>query len=96
MMWTFVVSFGCGAAARDVVYPLIVSECFGLHHMAPIYGGLMLAFLPGATLGPIFAAAVHDQTGSYAPAFVVFLVLNGLTVMALFLLRDERSQSITA
>jgi MFS family permease len=90
LMWVFVVGFGASAAARDVVYPLIVSECFGLRYMAQIYGALMLAFLPGATLGPIFAAEVHARLGSYRAAFVTFAVLNLLTVAALLVVRDER------
>ena len=46
--------------------------------MAQIYGALMLMLLPGGALGPIVAAAVHDRTGSYAPAFALFAGLNGL------------------
>jgi len=85
----FVISYGFSVAARDVVYPLIISDCFGLRYMAQIYGALMIALLPGGALGPIFAALVHDRSGSYEIAFATFAVLNCLAVGALTLVRRE-------
>lgn len=90
-LWAFVVSYGFSTAARDVVYPLIVTWCFGLRYMAQIYGALMLALLPGGALGPLFAAAVFDRTGGYGPAFATFAALNLAAVLALAFVRDERS-----
>ncbi len=96
LTWAFIISFGFSTAARDVVYPLILTECFGLRHMAPIYGALMIAFLPGATLGPVFAAAVQDNLGSYDLAFISFLVMNLLALLGMGLLRDERDETAAA
>jgi len=90
LLYVFVGSFGFAYAARDVVYPLIVSYCFGARYMAPIYGALMLTLVLGAS-GPLFAAAVHDHFGSYAIAFRTFALLNCTALLGLFLLRDERS-----
>jgi MFS family permease len=89
-MWLFVSCFAFATAARDVVYPLIVSDCFGVRYMAQIYGALMIALLPGGALGPIFAAAVHDHLGSYERAFVTFAVMNTLAFAALLFVRRER------
>jgi len=89
LIWVFVASYGFATAARDVVYPLVINYCFGERYMAEIYGAMLLALLPGGALGPIFAAFVHDRTGSYEPAFVTFAVLNGLAVGGLLLLRRE-------
>lgn len=89
LLWVFIISFGFSYAARDVVYPLIVTYCFGLRYMAAIYGALMVALLFGAA-GPFFAAAVHDHTGSYDVAFRVFALTNGISLVALGFLRDER------
>ena len=88
----FVATWGIATAARDVVTPLLIVECFGLRHLAPIYGAVMLALLPGGGLGPLFAATVHDRTGSYAPAFLVFAALNAAAFASLFLLRPERGR----
>ncbi|MCH7577952.1 MAG: hypothetical protein IH822_09200, partial [Chloroflexi bacterium] len=79
----FILVFGFSVAARDVVYPLILTHCFGLRFMAAIYGALILALLPGGTLGPIYTAWVHDRFGSYDLAFQTFAVLNLLSVLAL-------------
>jgi len=90
LIWIFVGIFGFSYAARDVVTPLIVAHCFGVRHLAQIYGVLMLTILPGGTFGPIFAGWVHDRTGSYDAAFVTFALLNAFSVAALALVRVER------
>jgi len=86
----FIGSYGFATAARDVVYPLIVTHCFGLRYMAQIYGLLMLALLPGGALGPLFAASIYDSTGSYSVSFQAFSVLNVAAVVALRFVRNER------
>ncbi|MFP8875083.1 MAG: hypothetical protein VCB42_11305, partial [Myxococcota bacterium] len=63
----------------------------GVRYMAQIYGALMLALLPGGALGPIFAAVMHDESGSYTHAFQAFAGLNLVAVLALCFLRNERS-----
>jgi MFS family permease len=90
LVWAFVAAFGFSTAARDVVTPLILTHCFGVRHLPQIYGVLMLTLLPGGTLGPIFAGAVHDATGSYTAAFAAFAALNALAWLGLTQVRDER------
>jgi cyanate permease len=85
----FVLTYGIATAARDVVTPLMIVECFGVRHLAAIYGAIMLALFPGGGFGPLFAATVHDRTGSYDAAFAVFAALNLVSFAALFLLRRE-------
>jgi cyanate permease len=88
-MWLFVGTFAFSTAARDVVYPLIIAESFGIRYLAKIYGGLMVALLPGGVLGPLFAAAIHERFGSYDLAFATFAALNALAFAALLLVRRE-------
>lgn len=89
VVWLFVLVFGFSAAARDVVYPIILVHCFGLRSMAEIYGALMLA-LPAGALGSWWAASVSDGSGEYGFAFVTFAIANLLTLGALVFVRDER------
>jgi MFS family permease len=89
----FVLAYGIATAARDVVTPLMIVECFGVRHLASIYGAIMLALFPGGGLGPLFAAAVHDRTGSYATAFRVFAALNVVAFASLWLLRREHPRA---
>ncbi len=86
----FLLSYGFSVAARDVVYPLAIADCFGPKYLARIYGVLMLALLPGGALGPVFAAQVYDRWGEYRPAFLVFAILCGIALLSLAFLRDER------
>lgn len=95
-IWVFIVTYGFATAARDVVYPLVINHCFGERYMAEIYGAMLLALMPGGALGPIFAAAMHDITGSYGAAFTTFAALNLLGAGALLLLRRESTRRRTA
>ena len=87
----FVISYGFSMAARDVVYPLIIGHCFGVQYLAKIYGTMMLTLLLGGALGPVFAGAIHDHLGSYERAFQGFAWLNGLTLLSILFVRDERA-----
>jgi cyanate permease len=85
----FLVVHGFAVAAENVLLPLIVAECFGVLHMASIYGALMVALLPGGALGPVFAGWVYDTRDSYELAFVTFAVVNVTSLVALAFVRRE-------
>lgn len=87
---TFVFSWGFSQACRDVVYPLVLSHCFGDRYLGEIYGAMTLTLFPGGALGPIFAAQLHDRLGDYEIAFGVFAALNVGAFLALLFVRDER------
>jgi len=90
LIWAFVGLFGFSYAARDVVTPLICVHCFGAKNLAQIYGLLMLTILPGSSLGPVLPGFVFDRTGSYELAFLGLAATNGLTLLLLCAVRDER------
>jgi cyanate permease len=96
LLAAFLVAHGVAVAAENVVVPLVVAECFGVRHLARLYGALMLTLFPGGVLGPLFAGAVFDRTGSYAPAFATFALLNALALAALFALRCETAADVSA
>jgi MFS family permease len=85
----FLVIHGFAVAAENVVLPVMVAECFGVRHLARIYGALMITLFPGGALGPIFAGAVFDRMGSYHVAFGTFAFVNLLALLALLGLRRE-------
>jgi MFS family permease len=94
VLWTWIAFYGTASTARDVVYPLTIIDAFGVRHLAPIYGALMLA-LVGGPVGGIVAGNIHDRTGSYDGAFAVFAGLNLLGFLALLLVRRETSRRET-
>jgi MFS family permease len=85
----FLASYGLAVAARDVVYPLIVSFCFGERSMPQVYGALMLVLAVAGGLGSILTQSVYDATGTYRMAFVAYAVLNSLVLLSLALVRRE-------
>jgi MFS family permease len=85
----FVATFGFAYAARDVVTPLAIAECFGVRYLATIYGAVMVVLAPAGTLGGIFAGWCFDRSGSYDLALQVFAAINLLVFASLFWLRSE-------
>lgn len=96
LLGVFLVAHGFAVAAENVVLPLVVAECFGVKHLARIYGALMLTLFPGGVLGPIFAGAVFDRSGSYLPAFASFAVLNAVAFVGLLGVRRETAGEASA
>jgi len=88
-LWAFLVSYGLAVAARDVIYPLVVTWCFGARAMPQVYGTLMAVLAVGGTAGSVFPQAVYDATGSYTPAFTVHAVANLVVLASLALVRRE-------
>lgn len=81
---------GFTVAAENVVLPLVIVECFGVRHLARIYGVIMFMLLPGGTFGPVFAGYVFDTVGHYRIAFTTFAFLNVVAVAALLFLQPLR------
>ena len=59
-LWAFLVCYGFGIAARDVVYPLAIGYAFGERTMPAIYGAVMMALLFAAPLGSWISSSVRD------------------------------------
>jgi cyanate permease len=89
MLWAFLVCYGLGIAARDVVYPLVIGFSFGQRTMPAIYGAVMMALMVAAPLGSWISSAVRDATGSYTPAFAGYALMNFIVLTSLALLRRE-------
>lgn len=95
----FLTIHGFTVAAENVVLPLVIVECFGIRHLAHIYGVIMFMLLPGGTFGPVFAGYVYDTVGTYGIAFTLFAVLNVFAVLALLFLqplRQNRAKPVSA
>lgn len=75
--------FGLSTSARDVLLPMALADTFGARYFAQIYGVLMLVFIPGAVLGPLVLAAIHDGFGHYTPGFAGGVVLLVVAVVAM-------------
>jgi MFS family permease len=78
----FVLIFGLTLGAPLVLVPMLVAESLGLKRFGSI-GGIAGVFNTiGAFVGPVGAGKIYDVTGSYVPAFEVFVVMCVLGAIA--------------
>jgi MFS family permease len=69
-----------GYALTSVMGP-IVAEIFEGPHYGSIFGTVTIALIGGGAVGPWLAGTLHDEFGSYRPAFV--LIIAGCAVSAI-------------
>ena len=73
-----------GYALTSVMGP-IVAEIFEGPHYGSVFGTVTVALIGGGAAGPWMTGAIHDATGSYAPAFAVMIALCAISAMAIWL-----------
>jgi MFS family permease len=84
LLWLMVVAQGTlGYSLTSVMGP-IPAEIFAGKHYGSIFGTVMLSAIIGGAAGPWAAGALHDLTGSYAPAFWICIGLNIVSAAAVF------------
>ena len=49
--------------------------CLGLKNFGAIFGILTLLITIGVAIGAVFTGVVFDKSGSYLPAFSLFIIL---------------------
>lgn len=79
-----VVGLTLGSEIDVIVY--LTTRHFGLKNFGTLYGGLLTALSIGTAFGPLAAAAVYDQYGSYDPflTFTIgFMVVASLALLSL-------------
>ncbi len=59
----------------------VAIEIFEGKHFGSIYGTLTLAALAGGAAGPWITGVIYDQTGSYAAAFWIGLIVCALSIL---------------
>ena len=72
LLWALL--FGVGAGMRNVVEVMLVANYFGRESLGAIKG-FTAPFRAVSPLGPVLAAFIRDETGSYAWAFTLFAVV---------------------
>jgi len=88
VLWLWIATYGITSTARDVVYPLVIIDTFGVKYLATIYGAIMVGLL-GGPIGASLTGYIHDVTGSYDGAFAFLAGLNLVGFLGLFLVRRE-------
>jgi MFS family permease len=80
----FAVLFGIAAGMRNIVETLLVANYFGRGSLGAIKG-FSAPFKLVSPAGPLFAGFVYDSSGSYELAFVTFLGVALLMLVAMVL-----------
>jgi MFS family permease len=73
-----------GYALTSVMGP-IVAEIFEGPHYGSVFGTITVALVGGGAAGPWMTGAIHDATGSYAPAFALMIALCAFSATAIWL-----------
>lgn len=73
-----------GYALTSVMGP-IVAEIFEGPHYGAIFGVMTMALIGGGAAGPWLAGAIHDATGSYRTAFMLFIGCTLVSAAAIWL-----------
>lgn len=81
MLYVMAISFGLGNAIGTVIPPLMTSAVFGSEKYGEAYGLANSAGQVGLALGSLFIASLYDIFGSYSPAWIILLVLTGVTYL---------------
>jgi len=87
----FVLLWGFAMGGVIALEPLIVAECFGLKSYGVILGIVYVLTTLGGAAGPLFAGFVSDISGTYIPAFVVFVITYAVASILSFLAIPPRS-----
>lgn len=80
MVYAMAIIFGFGNAIGTVSPPLIVGAIFGSEKYGAAYGITNSIMQIGLSVGPLLIAGMFDIFGSYTFAWVLLLVLSGLTL----------------
>ena len=91
-MYFFVLAFclllSCYGAGFSVI-PAYLGDVFGMKELGAIHGYILTAWAMAGIAGPVLLAYLHEQTGSYRPSLIVFIVMSVFALGLSLLIRKE-------
>ena len=94
LLYLMVASQGMLGYGLVSVLGAIPAEIFLGRHYGSIFGTLMLAAMLGGAAGPWLAGALHDATGSYAPAFAIAIACCVVSAFAIWLAAPRKVRAV--
>jgi MFS family permease len=94
LLYFMVVTQGLLGYSLTSVIGAIPLEIFEGRHYGAVFGTLMLAAIGGGAAGPWVTGAVHDLTGSYAPAFTLAIVGCVVSALAIWRAAPRRVRAV--
>ena len=92
-LYAYALLFGLGFGARGPIITAIASDLFPGRRFGAIYGYMSLGNGLGGAIGPWFAGAVFDVTGSYRIAFLIATLFCVLGSACFWLAQPRRKAS---
>lgn len=87
MLFLFAFIYGLAHGGVFTTVSPIVAEIFGIKAHGTILGIVVCFGTTGGAIGPIFTGQLFDMTGSYAPAFLAFIIISTCSLGILYLIK---------
>jgi MFS family permease len=87
MLFLFAFIYGLAHGGVFTTVSPIVAEIFGIKAHGTILGIVVCFGTTGGAIGPIFTGQLFDMTGSYAPAFLAFIIISACSLGILYLIK---------
>ncbi len=91
VIWVYALLLGFGLGSWVPTQTLQVSSNFGIADYVTISSMIGIFHTLGGSIGPLFAAFIHDTQGTYQVAFVSFAVMYTIAIAATLLTRRPKS-----
>ncbi len=91
MLWLYVLTMGVSVGSWLPVLSMLVSTTFGLASYGTIFGIALLTQSIGVAVGPIVAGYMYDSMNTYQGAFIIFLIVYGVSMLTILAVRRPES-----
>jgi sugar phosphate permease len=94
IIYLFAFLFGMALGGDYMIIPLMAAELFGVKVMGRVMGIVIAADGLGEAFGPMLAAWLRDQSGSYVNGFAALIILAVIGTIAISLLPSRKQQQV--
>ena len=90
IVWLYAFSTGLGSGSWLPTMSMLISTNFGLVTYGTIFGVVALFQNLGMAVSPLMAGYMYDTMNTYHLAFIIFLVLFGIAILAMLAVRRPK------
>lgn len=95
LLWAYASVFGVGIGSWLPIMSMMVSTTFGMASYGLFFGGVSLIQSIGQATGPLVAGFLYDWTGSYHPAFLLFITIAATAIPVLMGVKKKEGMAHT-
>jgi Sugar phosphate permease len=83
LAFLFALVFGVTYTTLSIPVPYLIMELFGSKEFTQIYGVALMISSTGSTIGSILTGLIHDYSGSYKPAWFLYIILSSVVIISI-------------